>query len=313
MPAVVHDAVVRFNERFQDRQRQLGYLNANKQLHDLLHDLQDFQPQLESTIAAIRRPSADPPDPDAVTDPLKIWIEDGEKSVNGTEFPNVPKRWLGRFAKAVGDIKAEILKPDPATIDGAKLDRAVEILAHLPAAEQPAQNARLVECAMRLGTDDLVDLMDRVLIEMSKSGLAGAKTDQLREEVGAFRVLCRGLADLIADHNRCQDVDGALSEADGLPEVTPGLLSQWAEIKAWLQEIAGRRPGDLRANRPPESARQFEEATAAGDKPRAAKSFERLRERFRDLFFNTDKALLKMTQDLLASARTLDAILRRFP
>jgi hypothetical protein len=56
----------------------------------------------------------------------------------------------------------------------------------------------------------------------------------------------------------------------------------------------------------------FEAAAAAGDRRRAAQVFNRLRERFDDLFFHTDKALLDVTRDLLVAAQLLDAILKRF-
>ena len=316
IPAVVREAVIRFNERLQLRQRQFGYLNAYKELHDLLHGLQDFHTRLESTVAAIRRPSGEPPDIDGITDSLSLWVVEAQESVRGTQFPKIPPRWIARFKQAVEDLKTELFKPDPATIEGSKLDRAVEVLAHLPAEEQKGLNARLVECAMSLETDELVDLMDRILTELGKAGAAGAETDDLRAGVGAFRVLCRGLTDLIADHNLCQGVDGALSEADGLPEVTPNRLSQWTEIKGWLEEIAGRHPGnlpdDMRANRPSVSARDFEEAAAAGDKVRTKRLFDQLEARFRHLFFNTDKTLLEVTRDLLAAARALDATIKRF-
>ena len=316
IPDVVREAVIRFNERLQLRQRQFGYLNAYKELHDLLHNLQDFHARLESTVAAIRRPSGEPPDIDGITDSLSLWVVEAQESVKGTQFPKIALRWIARFKQAVENLKTELIKPDPATIEGSKLDRAVEVLAQLPAEEQKGLNARLVECAMSLETDELVDLMDRILTELGKAGAAGAETDDLRAGVGAFRVLCRGLTDLIADHNLCQDVDGALREADGLPEVTPNRLSQWTEIKGWLEEIAGRHPGNLpdgiRANRPSESARHFEEAAAAGDKVRAKRLFDRLEERFRDLFFHTDKTLLRVTGDLLTAARALDVTIKRF-
>src|SRR5262249_27615487 len=45
IPTTVRDSVIRFNDRFQQRRKQFAYLNAYKQLHDLLHDLHDFQAQ----------------------------------------------------------------------------------------------------------------------------------------------------------------------------------------------------------------------------------------------------------------------------
>ena len=316
IPDVVHDAVIRFNEKFQQRQEQIGYLNANKDLHDLLHHLQDLQGLIKSTVAAIHRPSGEPPDMDGIIDPLTVWVVQGQESVKKTEFPKEHKLWITDFSKAVNDLRAELSKSDTATIEVPKLDRAIEILANLPAQEQRSLNTELVKCATRLKTDELVGLIDRILIELGKAGVVGAETHDLRAGVGSFRISCRALTDLIDEHNLCQEVDGALREADGLPEVAADRLSQWAEIKGWLQEIAKHHPGslpdDIRAKRPFESAREFEEACAAVDKARAKNRFQRLKERFGDLFLNTDTALLRITQELLASAQTLDATLRRF-
>lgn len=312
IPDAVREAVIRFNERFRDRRKLFGFLNAYKQLHDVLHDLHDFRAQIETVAAAVRHSPEDAPDPTAVTDPLTDWVARGKESARRTQFPNAPSKWIARFEKAVTDLSAELTKTDAATIDGPKLDRAVEILAHLPVDEQKDLNARLVECAMQLDTDELVDQMDRILMELSQAGAAGPLTEELRAGVGPFRALCRGLSVLIDDHNDCQEVDGALREAAGLPEITPDRLSEWAEIKAWLQKIAERHPDDLRATRTSQSTAQFEQASAAGDKKRTAQVFTRLQERFDDLFLNTDKALLEVTRDLLAAAEVLDATLGRF-
>jgi hypothetical protein len=97
-----------------------------------------------------------------------------------------------------------------------------------------------------------------------------------------------------------------------LSEVTPEALAPWPEIKAGLQEIADRRPNEPQATRLAESVRLFEASAAASDRRRAAQVFNRLRERFNDLFFHTDKALLDVTRDLLVAAQLLDAILKRF-
>jgi hypothetical protein len=253
---------------------------------------------------------------EGILDPLESWVVEAEASVQETEFPNAPRRWIIRFRKAVDDLKAELSKTDSSTIEFSKVDRAIEMLAYLPVQEQSNLNNQVLEYAKRLKTQELVNLIDRVLIELGKAGVVGETTEDLRARVGSFRILCRALTDLIDEHDLCQEVDAALHEADGLLEVTPEQLTQWAEIKGWLQEIASRHSGDLpidvRAKRPLESARQFEEASAAGNKPRAKILFQRLEERFADLFHYTDEALLRITLELLDSARKLDATLRTF-
>ena len=101
-----------------------------------------------------------------------------------------------------------------------------------------------------------------------------------------------------------------MQEAVGLPEVTPQRLSQWVDIKKWLQDIATHHSQETPATRPLESTRLFEEAAATGDRKRTAQVFARLLERFYVLFHFMDKELLEVTRDLIYSVQLLDAILK---
>lgn len=308
IPAKVKDAVIRFNERFQQRQKQFKHLNAFKQLHDLLHELSDAK--IQEAAECLRRPAEERPDPTRLTDQLQNWVEQSKESAK--VFPGAPPRWLGRFEKAVQDFCAEVSKSDAAPIDAARVERAVETLAHLPASEQKYLNERLFECASGLETDELIQQIDSLLADLNRMGSAGAALDELRAGVERFRGLCQQLTLLIADHNRCQDVDGALQEAVGMFEVTPQCLSQWQEIKGLLQEIAAQHPNHAPATRPIESVRQFEEVAQAGDVKQATKVFQRLLERFSALFYHTDKSLLEVTRDLIFAVQVLDAVLKGF-
>jgi hypothetical protein len=311
--AKIRDAVIRFNDRFQRRQKQFGYLNAYKQLHDVLHELHDLHPQIATMAETARRSPDDLPDPTSITDLLQDWVAEAQRSAKATEFPSNSARWATRFERAAADLTQELTKADVTTIELAKLDRAVEVLAHLPAEEQAVLNERLVEGAQRLETDELIELIDGILADLGTGGAASpAATNDLRVGFEPFRALCQRLAGLIHEHNLCQQVDGALREADVLSEVTPEALAPWPAIKAGLQEIAANRPNELQATRLAESVRLFEASAASSDRRRATQVFNRLRERFDDLFFHTDKALLDVTRDLLVAAQLLDAILKRF-
>jgi hypothetical protein len=310
IPAKVKDAVIRFNERFQQRQKEFRRLNALKQLHDLLHDLRDFHAKIREAAASLRRPLDDRPDPTPLTDQLQNWVEQSRESAK--VLPTTPLRWLASFEKAVQELSQELTKSGDAAIEAAKVDRAVETLANLPANEQKTLNERLFECALRLETDELIQLMDNLLADLKLMGAAGAGTEELRVGVERFRSLCQQLTGLIDEHNLCQDVDGALQEAVGLTEVTLERLSQWNDIKGWLEKIAVCHPKELRATRPTESARLFQEAAEAGDRKKATHAFQALLERFNALFWHTDKALLEVTRDLIFAVQVLDAILKGF-
>jgi hypothetical protein len=311
VPPVLSEAVIRFNEQCQMRKQQIQYLNANKELHDLLHKLQNFQPRLAEFTVALRRASAvdERPDSTEVTDPLLIWVDEAKKNASATEVPDIASKWIARLEKAVGDLIGELTKVDVSQIAARTLDRALEVLANLPAQEQPRLNEKLVECAVRLKTDELIASIDRVLKVLDT---AGSGSEELRGGFETFRSLCQQLTGMIRDHNLCQEVDGALREAAGLPEVSPQELAQWTEIRTNLAEILSHRPEDTRAKRPVESTKLFEEAAAAGDKKRMGQVFRRLVERFDDLFVHTDESLREMSRDLLNSVSLLDANLKRY-
>ncbi len=307
----VREAIIRFNERFQQRQREFRYLNANKELHDVLHQLQSFQPRIIEFAAAQRRASADadPLDLTELADPLQDWVVKAKKNAAATEVPDQSMKWVAKLTMAVNDLLGELTKVDLATVVARTVDRALEVLANLPAQEQPRLNEKLVESALRLKTDELLGAIDQVIKGLDSAGLGRG---DLRANFQAFGGLCEQLAGLIRDHNLCQEVDGALREAAGLAEVTPQELYQWTDIKKWLEEILSHHPDDPRAKRPVESTRLFEESAATGEKKRTGQVFQRLMERFDDLFFHTDESLRETTRDLLATISILDATLKGY-
>ena len=73
-----------------------------------------------------------------------------------------------------------------------------------------------------------------------------------------------------------------------------------------LDALVAANPGELRAERTAESARQFDQATPAT----AADDFQLLAERFADLFMATDKDLLADTQGLVTAANLLNTHLQ---
>ncbi|MBA4065529.1 MAG: hypothetical protein C0501_17800 [Isosphaera sp.] len=292
----VREAVRRFAEAFHDddRRRQFRFLNAYKELHDILHDLHGYQPRVEEAAA---RP-AGAALPEDVCLALTGWVEDVRRAARETEFPDDPPAWVGKFAAAVADVTG----PDPA-----KAARAAERLAVLPARAQGELNAELVKCARRLGAAELVVLLDGVLAAAGAEP-AKAGTADLRAAVARFRLLCDQLHGLIRDHDLCQQAEDGLREAAGLREVTAAGLADWADVAGRLGELAAHRPGDFRAARALAAARAFEAAPPGA----AADAFAALAEQFADLFLYTDKGLLKVTNQLLLATAALDPVLARY-
>ena len=299
------DVVVRFNERFQQRKRQLGYLRAYKQFHDILHDLHDYGPQIDKAVAGLTRPPADGPSPQSVADTLDEWRTAARRSVGETEFPDHPPRWIKRFETAVAEVLAGLSTGVADAPQAEKVARAAQVLGNLPAEVQVELNEDLLNSALRLNTDELIELMNKMLV-----GLVGSGADPVRARVESFRQYCQSLKGLIDDHDRCQKVDGALQEAVGLVGKSPSLPSQWADVCVWLDAIVAARPGHLYASRAAESASLF--GKVADDPKQAGPVLALFRERFEKLFFQTDKDLLELTKDLVTAAEVLDAALGGF-
>ena len=130
-------------------------------------------------------------------------------------------------------------------------------------------------------------------------------TTNLRNKVEEFRKLCSELDGLIKAHNLCQKIDDALHEAAGLTSVTAEVLLDWGIAKKSLDELASQRKTDKRVQRTNEAAKLFEAANQG-------QAFQTLIERFDDLFMETDKALLRMTNKLPYEADALHKALKDY-
>jgi hypothetical protein len=299
--AAVRAAVRRFAEAYDkpERQAQLKYLKAHKELHDILHDLQVEEPRVAE--AADGR-AAGAPVPDDIRMALEQWGEAAARAADNTEFPEAPPDWVADFAAAVEDLTGS---------DPAKAARAADRLAGLPAAYQGEHDAELVKCARRLRAAELVGLLEGIL---AAANPATADTADLRKAVVEFRRLCHDLTGLIRDHNLCQKVNDALQAGRGLrgTGATAAVLDDWPDIRGWLGELAEPPPPAVgvsyRVARVMKAARAYE----AAPRPTAGDAFDAFDEKFADLFFNTDKDLLKVTNGLPDAAKTLETALERY-
>lgn len=285
-------AIRAFNEGFDDRNTLFQYLNAYKELHDVLHELQSFQPEVA---AAVDRRKADPsqPLPDDVAFFLDEHLQQAERSAQEIEFPENPPKWIARFAAAVEAIRGS---------DVDRMARHVERLRTLPGDSLSALNEKLFENASRLKPDQLIGSLDDIITALGTDGSAAKQ--KLRGDVGGFRSLCKELDDLIQAHNLCQRIDDALHDAAGLPSVTTNELAEWDVARRSLKELAEQRKGDMRIKRTTDAADLFEAANQA-------QAFRTLIERFNDLFMETDKALLRVTNRMPRMAMSLHSALEK--
>jgi hypothetical protein len=283
-------AITAFNKGFHDRGELFKYLNAYKGLHDVLHELQSNFPNLKAAIEARVSDSGQP-----LAEEVVFFLEEhlaaALDNARDVEFPDKPPGWIARMSTAVELIKG-------GEVD--KMVRQVERLKSLPSDNLAALNEKLFENASRLQPRQLTGALNEILAALGEDGSPARR--RLRADVKEFRDLCAELDDLINAHNLCQRIDDSLREAAGLPSVTPAELSEWPLARKSLDELASHRKADKRVQRTNEAARLFESANQA-------QAFRVLVERFDDLFTETDKALLKVTNKLPRKAMALHTAL----
>ncbi len=289
----LRNAVAAFNDGFQKRNVLFKYLNAYKKLHDVLHDLQSFLPTIADAVAERK---ADPSRP--LADDVALFLEDQVKiaseSVQDIEFPDKPPAWIAWLVTAGQVISGSDVK---------KMSRQVERLKTLPAEGLAPLNDKLFENASRLDPKQMIGSLNNILAALGTDG--NPAMANLRGQVEDFRSLCSELGELVKAHNLCQRIDDSLHAPAGLPSVTPEELSDWGLAKKSLDELASQRKNDRRVQRTNEAATLFEAANQGQE-------FRTLIKRFDDLFMETDKALLNLTNKLLLTASPLNYALEKF-
>jgi hypothetical protein len=305
--ARLRDAVVRFAERFRQRQRSVRLLEAYKSLHDILHELEGFQDTINRAVAAARGGPAGP-DAESVVDQLRDWAAAAAEWAKQTRAPQIHRKWTRSFDEHVEVIAKALTGSGPLPADfnsattGSRSDvnRAVECLANLPAERQSGLNDLLIETLADFQSNDLQQPLAEVLDAVWATSGGAAFEDRLT----AFNAAVQAVADRSRDHDFCQKVSDILIQACQLTVVTADKVTAWADVCNWLNQLAGYRPTDQRVKRTAESAKRFDEATTPAE---ATVAFRRLEERFADLFYVTDKSLLADTQRLVSTADALSA------
>lgn len=263
-----------FAEEFRRRRCYLRHMNAYKQLHDILHELDGYLPQVRQEAEA--REKARTPIPQATTVVLRAWAEAADTKAEETEFRNAPPPWVKQFRTNIEDFLGN---------NAERQSRALARIAILPGQELRPLNRQLADCARRLGVANLVGLLDDMLLT----------TDGLNTAAARFRAACVSLIALTQDHDLCQLIDTEFRLAKGAaPESSKAMLG-WDEVVDWLSELSERRPGDHRVARTWKAANSFRQVPNAD-------MFQDLMEKFDDLFKKIDEALLTVTSQLLLAA-----------
>src|SRR5262245_22054217 len=129
-------AIVQFAERFKQRQRSVRFLEAYKSLHDVLHELEGFQDDVNRAVAAARG-GPPGPDPEGIIDQLRDWSAAATDWAEKTRRPDRHRPWVQDLARSVEVVAAALAGTDP---QSDVVNRAIERLANLPAERQSGLN-----------------------------------------------------------------------------------------------------------------------------------------------------------------------------
>lgn len=293
IPTAIRKAVATFSDGFQKNCQLFKYLEASKQLHNVLHELKGSHVTIAAAVAE-RKANPSQPLADEVATFLEDVVKVADKYVKDIEFPENPPPWIAKLATAVEVIKGSNVVNMP---------RQVERLKTLFLENLGPLNANLLVYAKRLKPEELIRSLDEILAVLGSDG--NPATASLRREIEEFRSLCAELDRLIRAHNLCQEIDDAFHEAAGLPSVTPEELLGWRVAKDSLDELALQRKTDRKVQRTLTAAKLFEAANQGQE-------FQTLSDMFDDLFISTDSALLDVIHKLPVKVMALRAALELF-
>src|SRR5262249_45967376 len=93
-------AITNFNQRVQERDPPVPYPNAYKELHDVLHELQSFLPNICDAVGA-RVTDSGAPLPEDVDFSLRDCLVRAQRNAQDIEFPDHPPGWIVKLETAV--------------------------------------------------------------------------------------------------------------------------------------------------------------------------------------------------------------------
>jgi len=276
--------LTRFARLFAAHRSGFKYLQAYKNLHDILHLLDGARRDLEPQQAA--RATAGTPLPTITINILKEWVRKSTEWDKKAD-PASPNPWVNEFATDVGDL----LGPD----DKQKLLHVTALsgILNLPAKQLAVLNSKLVSAAHRLELADMADLLD---VRLDALPL-------LAEAVTEFRKICVHFGSLITAHTLCQQIDTEVRLAESLSPKTTYEWPRWKRVSKWLEELAAIRHDDPSGNEVRAASARF---SAGG----GVMAFDGFADTFAQWFLGMDKELLDAITPLLVAAGDLSDFLR---
>lgn len=302
----VREAFASLRTIYQNVLEHVRQLYDYKSVHDLLHELQVF-----CYTPMFREATQFPSDDGArenladcelslavILDKLQSFLERspqfGQESV-----------WFQSLRQGHRELRGAI-----AGADLRRLQRAQRLLRGVLAVQPTRINAQLTTAAQNLQVPRLIDALTSVRDRLATLGVDPQKVSQLHQGIEALKALFASLTDLVREHDLWQEVDDQLRRIEddfehGLDE----LGVTWPELRALIERLVARHEGrgaeSLRAE-----AERVEKDLSAGDLQKVRRSFRRFRSLAASGFYDADRMLLKLCNDLRVVVEPLASVLK---
>lgn len=302
----VRGAVAAFSFHFKEASRQIEILSSYKDLHDLLHTLQQkcYEPIVEE--------ASQLPDNKKSWENLLIhesrlqgYLDDLGELAGRMSLKDEASDILDELSAA-----AEILSQAVASSDTQKLAKAIWEIDQVLAFRPTVIDAQLNATAKALNLSGLAASMRTVCSKLRELNVRPEQVHELETGVAALERLAESLTTLVDHHGRWQRVEQELRRIAGnLASSLEELKSSWPRLKRRIEPLYASSDERwallLKAN-----GENLERCLAEQEANSIECQFKMYRGRADQRFFTIDKNLKEQCRELSNTSKPLDMVMR---
>jgi hypothetical protein len=300
------EAVRAFESEFQEAVGHIGLLGILKDVHDLLHTLQ-FR-----CFDGLARQIARFPGDDLAREIVNehgITLEETIVSLEAIAAQKVLEEGRPVWIDDLQEVRTQITAALDTSTAG-PLSAAVRLLDRVLAVQPTRINTRLTDAARGLKLRDLVADLEEVHERLSTSHLDAAKMADFEAGIGNLRKLELALRQLVADHDRWQELDVELRlEKNALLTNGDSLGSSWPRLRARLLPLCGG--GEPWATHLTGECGKLDAVLTAGDQMGPRSVFLQIHSLAATRFYQVDISLQRLCESLRTIGLPLTELLRR--
>jgi hypothetical protein len=299
----VKRAAADYRAEFQTAHDQIQILTDYKDMHDELHDMktESFQPLCNALEQFPRQERARDMVGNARFD-LARNVQNVQDVLTQPAFANSINSWVDKLEKALEELNRA---HDQGDWDA--LNRAVRYIDLVIADQPPKINVQLVEAARKLGFAKLVYAMTRVREHLSESDVDRGRATLFEGAIHNLADLYHRLTELIAEHDRWQQIDSDLRLIRNDSSLDTLMLT-W-EVLRGMAEPVYRGRAEPWARSLASVVERLDRAVADKNVKEAREPFQQFYGHASNRFIQVDKALRKLSTDLREVGQLLSFVL----